>query len=202
METPTPAPRAGGACADRELVERCLAGDADAWGALVDRYERLIYAVPLRAGLPPEDAADVFQTVCLELYVRLGSVRDPARLAAFVATIARRESWLAIRRRRATRASSREESEGAGSVPELADAAPLPDEVFLELERASVLRAALGELSERCRALLTALLADDGSASYDDVARRLAVPRGSLGPTRARCVAKLRALLGERGVSL
>ena len=45
---------------DPELVSLCLKGDALAWEALISRYRRLIYSVPVRFGFTPADAADVF----------------------------------------------------------------------------------------------------------------------------------------------
>ena len=32
---------------DDRLVQRCLKGDEDAWGVLIDRYKNLIYSIPL-----------------------------------------------------------------------------------------------------------------------------------------------------------
>ena len=182
---------------EQELIERCLAGDDAAWGELVARSQGLVYSVPRRMGLRPEDAAEVFQTVWILLYQRLASVRDPARLGGWLLTTATRESVRASRRAR--RDALRGEG---GDAPEadVRDARPLADEDREALERAQILRSALSELSERCRLLLEAFLADD-EPNYRDVARRLGIPIGSIGPTRARCFARLRELLAERGLS-
>jgi hypothetical protein len=48
---------------DAELVAACLEGRAWAWDAIIERYKRLVYAIPMQADLSQEDAADVFQTV-------------------------------------------------------------------------------------------------------------------------------------------
>ena len=40
--------------------------------------ERLIYSIPLKYGATPEDAADIFQAVCIELYKELPRVRQRA----------------------------------------------------------------------------------------------------------------------------
>ena len=44
---------------DRALVEACLDGDTEAWEALILRYQRLIYSIPIRSGFSPVDAADI-----------------------------------------------------------------------------------------------------------------------------------------------
>jgi hypothetical protein len=49
---------------DRELVASCLSGDEPAWSELIDRYNRLIFSIPLKQGLTREEAADIFQAVC------------------------------------------------------------------------------------------------------------------------------------------
>ena len=52
---------------DTDLVAACRQGEAAAWDALVLRYERLVYTIPLRYGLPRSEAEDVFQSVWLTL---------------------------------------------------------------------------------------------------------------------------------------
>ena len=63
--------------ADAALVKRCQKGDQSAWDQLVDRYQRLIYAVPRRAGLSEEQAADVFQEVFVTLLEKIDAIREP-----------------------------------------------------------------------------------------------------------------------------
>ena len=71
-----------------DLIERCLRGEEGAWSELIARYQGLIYSVPRRMGLTPDDAADVFQRVCILLYQRLDSIRDPNRLGGWLLTTA------------------------------------------------------------------------------------------------------------------
>ncbi|MEK6411015.1 MAG: biopolymer transporter ExbD [Acidobacteriota bacterium] len=52
-------------------MESCLGGEPDAWEALILRYQRLIYSIPIRSGFSPVDAADIFQSVCLKLFQKL-----------------------------------------------------------------------------------------------------------------------------------
>lgn len=182
---------------EQELIDRCLRGDDAAWSALVGRYQGLIYSVPRRMGLAPEDASDVFQTVCVLLYQRLSTIREPARLGGWLLTTASREALRAARRgaRRRRHGDLDDEAED-----EPADVRPLADERREALERAQILRSALAELPERCRLLLEEFLSAD-EPNYRDVARRLGIPIGSIGPTRARCFARLRELLVARGVT-
>jgi RNA polymerase sigma factor (sigma-70 family) len=161
---------------------------------LVRRYQRLIYAIPRRAGLGEEQASEVFQRVCLTLVEHLERIEQPDRLGAWLATTARRESWRIIRQSRATVSLTNEEGEiDERSIP--ADGALLPDEVLERLELQHEVRQAVGQLDERCRALLSLLFYRAAPPPYLEVAAALGVPEGSIGPTRARCLQKLRRLL-------
>ena len=69
--------RADTTSTDDGFVAGCLRGEQAAWDGLVDRYAALIYSIPLKYGFSEADAADVFQSVCLILREKLGSVRAP-----------------------------------------------------------------------------------------------------------------------------
>src|SRR5258705_5301984 len=82
---------------DAELIEVCLEGNGQAWETLIVRYQRLIYSIPLRYGLPEHDANDVFQNVSLLLWENLARIRDHARLGAWLVITTRRECWRMFR---------------------------------------------------------------------------------------------------------
>jgi RNA polymerase sigma factor (sigma-70 family) len=185
---------------EAELVQLCLNGDEAAWSELVARYQGLIYSVPRRMGLSPEDSADVFQRVCVLLYQRLAAIRDPERLGGWLLTTASREAFRVGRRARRDLPLELDDEEGARLRFEPRDLNPLADEACTELERAQILRSVLAELSDRCRLILTEFLRSDATDSYKDIARRLGIPIGSIGPTRARCLSQLRDMLRTRGV--
>ena len=182
---------------DATLVERCRAGDATACAALVHRFQRLVYAIAMRAGLDEHAAADVFQTVFSRLLEHLPRLAQPERVQAWVVTTAKREALrqrqLAQRHPSLTRA---DDAEGDGLEDRLADESPLAEDALAALQQLDLLRAGLGRLDQRCRDLLLLLFNDDDAAPvYEDVARRLAMPVGSIGPTRSRCLGKLRKLM-------
>ncbi len=180
---------------DAWLVAACRQGDATAWEILIRRYQRLIYAIPRRAGLDEDGAAEVFQRVCMALLEHLHTIERPDRLGAWLATTARRESWRQLRGRRTSAIEPLETDEEREVT--IVDPALLPDEQLERLERQHEVRLALARLDERCRALLQMLFYRPDPAPYDVVARELQIPEGSIGPTRARCLQKLRRLLEE-----
>jgi RNA polymerase sigma factor (sigma-70 family) len=179
---------------DAALVARCLGGDAAAWEALVRRYQRLVYAIALRASLDDHAAADVFQTIFARLVQHLPRITQPAKLQAWIVTTAKREALLLRRRAKRTVSMTLLNGDEPAGEPEwdIADDSPLPEEALAELQQLAQVRLALDRLDERCRRLLLALFGDDEKVVYDNVARRLGIPIGSIGPTRSRCLAKLR----------
>lgn len=178
---------------DVVLVRACRDGNALAWETLVRRYQRLIYAIPRRAGLDEDLAAEVFQQVCIALLAHIQRIEQPERIGAWLATAARRESWRQSRRAGATEQLSGLEGDDAST--QLIDSDPLPDEQFERLERQHAVRLALATIDERCRSLLTALFYRPEPPSYSELASTLNLPEGSIGPTRARCLQKLRRAL-------
>ena len=182
---------------DPVLIERCIGGDSDAWEALVYRYRRLIFSIPLRGGLNSDDAADVFQTVCSQLLGHLHSLRDRDRLAGWLATTARRETNR-LRRLQLRTVSLQPDDPDAPEL-EIVDPRKLPDDELLDYERAHDVRSAVESLQPRCKQLVEMLFYTDDPPSYEEVSRRLSMPVASIGPTRARCIEKLRMLMSEEG---
>ena len=54
-----------------------------------ERYQRLIYSVARKLCPQPEDCADVFQRVCLDLYQNLKRLRNDRTLPAWLITVTR-----------------------------------------------------------------------------------------------------------------
>lgn len=179
---------------DAALVARCRRGEAPAWAALVQRYQRLVYAIVLRGGLDEHAAADVFQTVFARLLQHLPRIAEPHRLQAWIVTTAKREMLLQRRLARRTVSMTPDDPDGdPHETWDQADEDPLPEQALQTLQQAHQLRLGLAELDERCRTLLMLVFRDEDDAlPYDEVARRMAMPVGSIGPTRARCLGKLR----------
>jgi RNA polymerase sigma factor (sigma-70 family) len=173
--------------ADADLIRACLAGEEAGWRTLVLRYERLIYSIPMRLGMAPEEADDVFQNVCLALLRNLDGLRNPERLAPWLIVTTRRECWARWRR---TQHEVQTDADVAG--PDSED----PEAIVDADEELRAVLAALERLPERCRRLLRRLYLEGTPPTYQQLADELDMPVNSLGPTRARCLGRLSALLG------
>jgi RNA polymerase sigma factor (sigma-70 family) len=172
---------------DEALVAACVSGEEAAWNELVCRYGQLVFSIPRRYGLDPDACEDIFQEVFSILIRQLPGIRRRSGLPKWFITTTHRvcRSWFRQARRR------------AGGLAHVAEAAAPPPDLVLHWERQQVVRQALRRLGGRCEELLTALYANQGSASYEDVARQIGAPIGSIGPTRARCLRKLLELLAD-----
>lgn len=181
---------------DGELIERCLAGDEQAWDHLLRRYGRLIYSVALQNGLTADDAADVFQMVSMTMLTHLAELRDVDRFPAWVATVARRHALHVIERNR--RSAGGESAQQPNTDVDVA-AGEDPENLLSSLRDQILVQQAMERLPERCRQLLSLLFSEEAGVSYAEIAERLKMPIGSVGPTRARCLERLRQILEEMG---
>ncbi|PKN95405.1 MAG: sigma-70 family RNA polymerase sigma factor [Chloroflexi bacterium HGW-Chloroflexi-6] len=181
---------------DTKLIEACLGGNSHAWEALLVRYQRLIYSIPLRYGLSEHDANDIFQNVSILILENLPSLRDPERLGPWLVITTRRECWRMFRKR--PKISSAPEST---SLDEQIPSKAHVENDFLALERQSIVRAAVELLGEPCRQLITLLFYAEPRPAYASIARKFSLPEGSIGPTRARCLEKLMSILEKMGLS-
>jgi RNA polymerase sigma factor (sigma-70 family) len=168
------------AASDAALVQRCRAGDDEAWRELVDRFSRYVYAIAVQGfRLPQQDAEDVFQEVFTRVYERLGSLRDDEAVRPWIAQLTRR---LCIDR---LRAGARESDADLDELPEV------PAEDVLEaLEQAFDVHEAMTELSENCRQILDRFFARD--ESYRTIGDQLGLPAGTIASRISRCLDRLR----------
>jgi len=169
-----------------ELLQAAGGGSQDAWNTLVDRYARLVWSVIRGFRFDEATAGDVSQTVWLRLVEHVGRIRNPDRLASWLATTARNE---AIRTKRIY-----ERTVPTAVEFQIADSDPALDAGLLASERQVEVAAAFAELAEDCRQLLHAVTADP-PLDYETIGQMLDRPVGSIGPTRARCLEKLRRSL-------
>ena len=176
------------------LVTQCLAGDQRAWNALLERYQNLIYSIPRRYGAPHQDAADIFQAVCLDLFHELPRLRDAEAIQGWLIRVTTHKCYHWKRR-----LSSKESEFGDDQLENLSGVEPIPVQLLVEIEREQTVREAIAKLPPRCREMIDLLFFEQPAIPYDEVARRLNVAKGSIGFIRGRCLKRLRKTLEEKG---
>jgi RNA polymerase sigma-70 factor (ECF subfamily) len=178
------------------LVEQARAGDAGARRTLYTQYVDRVFRTVRGMLRSDADAEDVTQDALLTVLASLHryTPRADARFAAWVTTIAVNTVRRRFRRRRP-------ELTATGELPDVPDG-PLDPEG--DLDRARQRRAllvALGELTERERAIVSLRYGADLNAS--EIAASLgieaAATRKILERARTRLGARIEALLGPDG---
>lgn len=81
---------------DLQLVERVLAGDVEAFGLLVARYERLVRAIAFRRVREIHAAEDVVQDSFIVAFKSLGSLKNREQFGVWLQAIARRRAVATI----------------------------------------------------------------------------------------------------------
>jgi RNA polymerase sigma factor (sigma-70 family) len=176
------------------LVQECLRGSELAWNTLVDRYKNLIYSIPIRYGVPPQDAADIFQGVCLDLFSELGRVRDAEALQGWIIRVTTNKCyhW----RRQQNPANGQFDENG---LDDLRGDSPIAADIMADLEREQLVRDSIEMLPPRCRQMITLLFFEQPPQPYNEVAEKLGLARGSIGFIRGRCLKRLKRILQDKG---
>jgi RNA polymerase sigma factor (sigma-70 family) len=188
------APAREAAWSDEKLVRECCKGNQDAWGALIEKYKNLIFSIPIKFGLPREDAGDIFQAVCVELLAGLPQLREPKALPKWLM----QTSYHQCLRWKKNRMELADDME-ANSSEQQPSLEELPEEILFQVQREQSVREAIAALPARCNRMVAMLFFEDPPRPYDEVAKELALATGSIGFTRGRCLKKLRELLEQKG---
>jgi len=169
------------------LVTRVGEGDQEAWNEIIERYAPLVWSICRRYQLDRQDIDDVGQSVWLLLVEHIGSLREAAALPGWLATTTRHECL------RVLRAGRRQDNAGLPPEEQMPSdpAAATIEQDLIEAERNAALRAALADLPDRCRELVSMLISDPPKA-YAEISAALGIAVGSIGPIRARCLDRLR----------
>jgi RNA polymerase sigma-70 factor (ECF subfamily) len=170
---------------DRALVKRCLEGERDAAGGLVDRYQKRLFNVALRMLNNVQDAEDVTQTVFLNAFLELRTYNPRYKFFSWIYRMTVNESLNMLKRRKPT--------------------VTLDDEFDIRAPGAAPDRAA--EVQDRVGKALMDLKPDDRavvvlrhfvSFSYQEIADVLEVPARTVKSRLYTARERLRLTLRER----
>jgi RNA polymerase sigma factor (sigma-70 family) len=177
---------------DAKLVDQCLRGDEAAWTVLLSKYKNLIFSIPIKYGFSREEAADIFQSVCLDVLCELKRLREPRALGGWLIRITYNKCFHQQQRDQRFAAEN-------GQVELAIATEEIPDSRLHELQRDQALRTALGSLTPRCHKLVEMLFFESPARPYDEIAKSLSLAIGSIGSIRRRCLDDLRKTLEEAG---
>jgi RNA polymerase sigma-70 factor (ECF subfamily) len=152
---------------DSVIVDRCLAGDTDAFELLVDRYHRVLFSVALRMLGDRDEAADATQTAFVKAYERLTGYRAEYRFFSWIYRILANECLNRLRARRPQEPLDTEVPGPGGPV-----------DAFEAAERRRQVQAAILALTPEYREVI--VLRHFADLSYDEIAQTLGIGAGTV----------------------
>lgn len=169
---------------DDELIEASRCGDESAFGALSDRYRvRMVNYVEMTAG-GDADADSIVQEALMRAYAARYQYRSEAGFSAWLYTIARNETYRALRRRRTLPLESAPAAVSGD-----------PEEAVLRRERVREVRTALARLPRLQREAIT--LTRYGELTCEETACALQTSNGAVRTAIYKGLKTLRRWLNE-----
>lgn len=185
---------------DSRLIERTLAGDHGAYGALVLKYQDRLYGTLCHLLGSPHDAQDVAQDAFLNAYLKLKTFRQQAsfyswlfRIAYHVAVSSRRKN------RRHQLASVDDQRIELGIEPLDRHVESDPAQPLQSREDQQQIQNALQQLAPEFREPL--LLKEFEEMKYEEIAELMQIPVGTVRSRIHRARTELRALLDRQAAN-
>ena len=177
---------------DQEAVLKVLAGDAEAFSILVERYGGRVYNIALRITNDSDAAADCAQEAFIRAYRALHQYDTNLPFAPWLYRIATNASLNHVQRWHA-----HETPVGDSEFPESAEPDEAgPESSAVRREELGEVLAAMAELPPHFRAALT--LRHLQQLSYQEVADALGIPLGTVKTHLHRARAALKVRLAAR----
>ncbi|HZH91474.1 MAG TPA: sigma-70 family RNA polymerase sigma factor [Pyrinomonadaceae bacterium] len=180
---------------DEQIVERALSGDADAFGEIVRRWERRIYALAYGILGREEEARDATQETFIAAFRNLRGFRGEAKVSSWLHRIAVNQCITRQRRAR-TRA---EDSLEAGTGGEQFAAPPRcsPVRQAEGRERTDAVRRAVAALPPELREVI--VMKEFEELTFQEIADALGVPLSTVKSRLYTALKQLRPRLEKYG---
>jgi RNA polymerase sigma-70 factor (ECF subfamily) len=158
------------------LVERCLAGDQQAWDQIVRQHWRKVFNLAYKFVGRHDEAEDLAQDVFLKIFKALHTFDRRANFQTWLISISRN---LCIDHYRSVR-KERETIDRDVDAAELSPASrdPSPMAALEQRDRVMLLRQAMASLPETLRTAV--LMRDIQELSYQEIADQLGLPEGTV----------------------
>jgi RNA polymerase sigma-70 factor (ECF subfamily) len=165
---------------DGMLVQKALAGDQQAFEALVRRYNVPLFNFICHCLGDYDLASDIAQQVFLQLYLSMPTLHTSKPLKAWLFQVARNRCLDELRRKRVMHFSELEASNDEDDLSPLAimpDQQPLPDEIAEQHDLQHALREAIDALPPKFRSVV--LLRYAGQLSFSEIGKTLNMPEAT-----------------------
>ena len=189
---------------DKDIIERVLGGDNDAFSLLVEKYQTKVYNLALRMSGNEDDAFDLAQESFVRAWRNLGGFQFESSFSTWLFRLTSNIclDFLRARKRRAAVSLTMTDDEDEETQLAVPDPGKTPEEAVIAAEDRALLTRALNELPADQRQILTLRAIDD--LSYAEIAEILQLQEGTVKSRLSRARAALRNKLlqiGNKSVS-
>ncbi|HEX9424313.1 MAG TPA: sigma-70 family RNA polymerase sigma factor [Pyrinomonadaceae bacterium] len=181
--------RMGTATSDEQIVERALTGDAEAFGEIVQRWERRIFALAFGMLGREDDARDATQETFLAAFRNLRTFRGEAKVSSWLHRIAVNQCITRKRRAKVRNESALETEEEKNATSFAAPIRYSPIRVVEGLETTAAVRLAVNSLPVELRQVV--VMKEFEELTFKEIAEALDVP---LSTVKSRLYTALRQL--------
>jgi len=181
---------------DSVLVQQALAGNQEAFEALVSRYKKSLFALIYHYVGEYHEAHDVMQQVWLQLYLSLATLRPHLHIKPWLFTVARNRSLDLLRRKRLLSFSEVEtgnEEDKAASLIATPDTSPTPEELAERHDLQQDIQRAIQALPHKYRSVV--LLYYGEQLNFSEIGQALNMPVSTVKTQFHRAKPFLRAVL-------
>ena len=182
---------------DEQIVELALAGDVDAFGEIVRRWERRIFALAYGILGCEEDARDATQETFIAAFRNLRNFRGEAKVSSWLHRIAVNQCITRQRRARVRSENSLEAEEEAGGEKFAAPAHGSPARQAEGRERTEAVRRAVAALPPELREVI--VMKEFEELTFQEIADTLAVPLSTVKSRLYTALKQLRLRLEKYG---
>lgn len=159
---------------DEQMIELALSGDPEAFGEIVRRWERRIFALAYGILGREEDARDATQETFIAAFRNLAGFRGEAKVSSWLHRIAVNQCITRQRRVKVRGETSLEAEEEAGGIQFAAPAGRSPADVTEGSERAAAVRRAVNALPPELRSVVVMKEFED--LTFQEIADALNIP--------------------------
>lgn len=189
------------AVSDEQIIEQALTGDADAFGEIVRRWERRIYALTYGMLGREEDARDATQDTFIAAFRNLRGFRGDAKVSSWLHRIAINQCISRHRRAKVRKESSLEdEIENAHNASFLAPVREAPANVAETRERAQAVRRAVTALPQELREVI--VMKEFEELTFQQIADALDIPLSTVKSRLYTALKQLRLRLAKHGAEV
>ena len=179
------------------VIQRCLAGDQEAWGQIVRQHWRKVFNIAYKFTGKHDEAEDLTQDVFLKIFKSLDTFDRRANFQTWLISVSRNlciDHYRSVRKERETIDRDVDTAELAPSAPGQSQIARLE-----QRDRVELLRQALAALPKTLRTAV--LMRDLQELSYHEIAEALRLPEGTvksrINRGRSELARQIRKLRGE-----